>query len=496
MPNDLIPELITEIAKDFTEHLAIPDNSRILFSGKFGKGKTTFLEEYFKDKSPYNKSGISYNVFHLKPVNYSIASNEDIFRYIKYDIILEFWRKGYDPESYDFSFRDVLPYFILKHPEKIVKGFIEYIPKVGKLITEFLGKLKGVYEDVKTYRDIVNDSSPSNQMLSFLDKIELDEYSLYENDGITKLIEKILGEFKTSNNDRISKQNILIIDDLDRIDPEHIFRLLNVFSAHLHIENSLFGKENRFGFDKIILVCDVDNIRNIFGNKYGSNVDFKGYLDKFYSSDIFYFNNHFQLYSVSRNILMKTTSHIGKIGFNFFQTNQSSRFNFFELVRISLKLDLLSMRNIINFRDSPPSFSSIISFENEIEIDLSKFTFYIEVKALNHLFGSYHALLNAITRLQDLEIDLPDITLVFKNLVFIYYYKLHKFRRSEKNVSFTLLGKALPCQISVDYDGRFKLYIENPAFEGGSVEYDPSIKDYYILLKSVLADLYIEKFLI
>ena len=33
------------------------------------------------------------------------------------------------------------------------------------------------------------------------------------------------------------KKTVLIIDDLDRIDPEHIFRLLNVFAAHLDIRD-------------------------------------------------------------------------------------------------------------------------------------------------------------------------------------------------------------------------------------------------------------------
>lgn len=75
---------------------------------------------------------------------------------------------------------------------------------------------------------------------------------------------------------------------MDRIDPEHIFRILNVFSAHFNIRNE---DSNKFGFDKVIFVCDIENIRNIFFAKYGSNTDFNGYINKFFSSHIYHFEN-------------------------------------------------------------------------------------------------------------------------------------------------------------------------------------------------------------
>ena len=39
------------------------------------------------------------------------------------------------------------------------------------------------------------------------------------------------------------------------------------------------------------MVCDITNIRNIFSNRYGQNVDFSGYIDKFYSKEVFEFDN-------------------------------------------------------------------------------------------------------------------------------------------------------------------------------------------------------------
>ena len=89
-----IPKIEIDIstpATDFTEHLM--SNSRILFSGAFGIGKTFFLKYFFDTDAVKDR----YNVFHLFPVNYQIATNEDISELIKYDILyhlLEFdWVK-------------------------------------------------------------------------------------------------------------------------------------------------------------------------------------------------------------------------------------------------------------------------------------------------------------------------------------------------------------------------------------------------------------------
>jgi hypothetical protein len=41
---------IEDVSKRFEEHLAIEDNNRIIFSGKFGTGKTYFLNKFFDDR--------------------------------------------------------------------------------------------------------------------------------------------------------------------------------------------------------------------------------------------------------------------------------------------------------------------------------------------------------------------------------------------------------------------------------------------------------------
>lgn len=77
----------------------------------------------------------------------------------------------------------------------------------------------------------------------------------------------------------------MIIEDLDRIDPAHIFRILNVFSAHFdrYGVDKTCG-DNKFCLDKIVTVCDINNIKKIYAHVYGDNTDFTGYISKFSNS--------------------------------------------------------------------------------------------------------------------------------------------------------------------------------------------------------------------
>lgn len=95
-------DLYSIIEKYFIKHLEIPNNNRIIFSAKFGKGKTTFLKEFFTNQPGELKK--KYNFFHLFSVNYPVATNEDIFRFPKYDIIIEFLRKEIEHDFFEFTF--------------------------------------------------------------------------------------------------------------------------------------------------------------------------------------------------------------------------------------------------------------------------------------------------------------------------------------------------------------------------------------------------------
>ncbi|UFH52564.1 hypothetical protein [Spirosoma sp. KNUC1025] len=123
--------------------------------------------------------------------------------------------------------------------------------------------------------------------------------SIFEDDIITQTIrlglQTLKSKFKLKK--KVDRQNVLIIDDFDRLDPEHIFRILNILSVH----NNSYNGKNKFGFDKIIIVCSIDNIENIFEHKYGANANFEGYIQKFYSTDIFHFDNQAAIAEYCRN---------------------------------------------------------------------------------------------------------------------------------------------------------------------------------------------------
>jgi hypothetical protein len=129
---------------------------------------------------------------------------------------------------------------------------------------------------------------------------------LFEESALTQLIEKIVEQVKVPiGNDGELKKVVLVIEDLDRIDPEHIFRILNVFSAHFDTRYN--GGGNRFGIDTIVAVCDEENLRNLFAHRYGGNVDYNGYIDKFFSVAIFPFNYNDLAHNYIRNAISRLT---------------------------------------------------------------------------------------------------------------------------------------------------------------------------------------------
>ena len=77
-------ELTSELER-FHTHLE--NNPRTILTASFGNGKTTFLGQYTKK---YKEEG---EFITLHPVNYSCSTNEDVFEYIKRDILLQLAEK-------------------------------------------------------------------------------------------------------------------------------------------------------------------------------------------------------------------------------------------------------------------------------------------------------------------------------------------------------------------------------------------------------------------
>lgn len=260
---------IDTLFPEFNDHLNIHQNSRIFFSGKFGTGKTYFLDKFFENKKD------EYTVFHLFPINYQISSNENIIGFLKYDILVELLNKKdifNDDQDLDKSFID----FIKEEWNSssvinwIIENTIDLLPwDLGKL-----GKpLKTALEIDKKFQEF-KQSWEKDTIRKFL------ETHNSESDVISEIIKSKIKRYTNS---------ILILDDLDRIDPEHIFRILNIFSTHFDQNSNQLT--NKFGFDKVILVGDIHNIKSIFHHKYWNSSDFNGYFDKFFSIEVFQFKN-------------------------------------------------------------------------------------------------------------------------------------------------------------------------------------------------------------
>ncbi len=273
----------------FESHLKIKNNTRILFSGKFGIGKTYFLNDFFKNKKE------DYEAFHLFPVNYQITSNENIIEYLKYDILVELLNKNKNiiqKDDYN-NLIDLQRLLYLWGKDNFVEAFktsVSLIPKLGRPLKDVIGLIESF---LKFKKDI--EAGDQGSIDTFLNEIKKKKIS--ETDPLSELLKQKIDKQKKK------KQSVLILDDLERIDPEHIFRIINIFFAHFDSRQ----KEilNKFSFDKIILVADVQNIKSIFHYKYGEETDFNGYFDKFFSVEVFRFKNEEIIAKIIDQIISK-----------------------------------------------------------------------------------------------------------------------------------------------------------------------------------------------
>src|SRR6185369_2400611 len=158
--------------KEFKEHLENPENERIIFSGKYGIGKTKFLENFFLPENQIRLLGLEkYDVYKIFPVNYSISSNQDILRYIKYDIILELLRKAKTIDEINLSYLKTLPDFIKKNLHRVAASMVYMIPKLGKEIVDAFDKIDKLKEEFLKFHDEANESE-GDKMIKYLEELE------------------------------------------------------------------------------------------------------------------------------------------------------------------------------------------------------------------------------------------------------------------------------------------------------------------------------------
>ena len=258
---------------DFAQYLETTD--RIILSAKFGDGKTYLLNELRKDEAMQDK----YEFFTIYPVNYSVAKNEDVFEYIKRDIIVQLHKKKlFENIDLNTLFGSV---FTLNDLTSVVPFLLSLVP-LGELCNEGYSKfleIKNKYDEKKYTAD------------KYLSQFANTAGCIHEEDGYTKLIKKaiewISQDHSLNGKVKKAKKPVLIIEDLDRLDPKHLFRILNVVSAHIDDSDRPDIVGNKFGFSNIVLVMDYDVTKHIFHHFYGAEACYEGYMSKFLSREPF-----------------------------------------------------------------------------------------------------------------------------------------------------------------------------------------------------------------
>lgn len=226
MDNKIIPT-DSEIPMDseietFSDYLN--NNCRGILSARFGDGKSFFLNKVKQKLS--NK----YVFLTIYPINYQVAENKDIFEYIKRDILLQILmtsKINLSDEKYGFALR-LWGFFnhkskdIVSDITSLLASSLTYIPNgtinmLMKNISEFEKHSKKINE------------SESDKIESYLKNFAAQQGSIYEFDPISQIIYHLITDIKAHD----KKQVVLIIEDMDRIDPAHIFRILNIFLGAL-----------------------------------------------------------------------------------------------------------------------------------------------------------------------------------------------------------------------------------------------------------------------
>lgn len=252
--------------------------SRIIFSAKFGDGKSYFLKKFIES---YPKEDNDYYFITLHPVNYVVEDNKDVIEYIKRDILFQLIKddKIYDyKDGIDKIFDSVCN---IESLDKLADFLSSILPVPG--LADGYKKVKKLLKSVTTICEKYKGQSDLNVVDDYLNGFYGKNGSISECDAFTCLIQKTL--------EHQMAKSVLIIEDLDRIDPAHLFRIMNVLSSQ--VDNPYYSgctNENKFGFDKIILVMDYDMAKHIFHHFYGEAANYDGYMNKFLTSLPFRFS--------------------------------------------------------------------------------------------------------------------------------------------------------------------------------------------------------------
>ena len=295
MNNDAFEIPVSGAIERFYDHLS--NHDRTILSAKFGDGKSYFLQKFIAD----DKVKQDYVFLTLYPVNYQVEDNRDVFELIKYDLLIQLFVQKIMEPNFKMSKRQALEWCLQLNAPTLVEGFLPIYANLcldeasAKMMAAFLTAHKTVGKIRKKLNEKVNDLIEpvrDRQIEQFLKEIAKNPVS--GQDVVTEIIQQGILYYKKGHSD---KKLVLIIEDMDRMDPAHLFRILNVFSAHIDF-NYRFGTNsnqpfigNKFGLDKVVFVMSYENTEHLFHHFYGNEAEFNGYISKFCSSNIFNFSH-------------------------------------------------------------------------------------------------------------------------------------------------------------------------------------------------------------
>lgn len=314
---------ITSELSRFEIHLE--NNPRTIFSAKFGDGKTYFLKQY----TELHKEDALLITLH--PINYSVAQNEDVFEYIKRDILVELSKQ---PEFRNVNWKAVA--------ESIFN--IDTLLEINEKLTETLPEHIG-FVPIKPISKLA--LIPAQIFKKVDDEVSIDRYfesfsemkgGIFEQDQYTEAIKAIVAKIQENG-----RKCVLIIEDLDRIDPGHLFRILNVLGAH--VDDDVCS--NKFGFDNIVAVLDYEVTESVFHHFYGEKANYAGYMAKFAG------HNRFN-YSITReavNMLLTYLQSECRLDSNAFDFAWHADRRDGHVMTINDRVKALSVRDVVNVLD-------------------------------------------------------------------------------------------------------------------------------------------------
>lgn len=381
----------------FAHEFSDENNKQILFSGAFGSGKTTFLRDF---ATKYTDT-----IFiHIYPVNYTLHSNTDIYEILKYDIILELISLGCF-NSEDVSQLLKYTYALSQTVDAAVKKVLNLFSKTGKKLDELQEIFKTSVDQFSNFKNEISDP-----LLSVADfGKEIDALKGYEyEDFVTSVIKEKLAFLK--------KDVVLIVDDLDTIDPEHLFRLISIFRAHIDHHTN----DNKFGFDKIIFVADVNNLKIMYAHRFGSTESFNGYISKLSSKDIFYFNPSRELYINLNSFLSKIQITIEGAGdkMPFLQnSNDNNKKLALYLVANLININAMNLRDLV--KENPLNWKGG-DYVNEYQSNLYELDIYPVYTLLKQYIPDSELLKSAFAHMANSPVGLNQVFQGVRNYTHMY----------------------------------------------------------------------------